>query len=83
MSDPVTLDDTATLRTNRRRLKRGLGRFDVFFLLLCSLVGLDTIGSLAAAGHEAFTWLFILSMLFFVPYGLIVAELSATFPLEG
>ena len=49
MSDPVTLDDTATLRTNRSRLKRGLGRFDVFFLLLCSLVGLDTIGSLAAA----------------------------------
>ena len=83
MSDPVTLDDTATLRANRSRLKRGLGRFDVFFLLLCSLVGLDTIGSLAAAGHEAFTWLFILSLLFFVPYGLIVAELSATFPLEG
>ena len=83
MSEPVTLDGTDAPRVNRRRLRRGLGKFDVFFLLLCSLVGLDTIGSLAAAGHEAFTWLFILSLLFFVPYGLIVAELSATFPLEG
>jgi glutamate:GABA antiporter len=64
MSEPVTLDGADTPRVNRRRLRRGLGKFDVFFLLLCSLVGLDTIGSLAAAGHEAFTWLFILSLLF-------------------
>lgn len=83
MSDPVMLDGTETLRATKSRLRRGLGRFDVLFLLLCSLVGLDTIGSLAAAGHEAFTWLFILCLLFFVPYGLIVAELSATFPVEG
>ncbi|WP_084210866.1 APC family permease [Pseudonocardia acaciae] len=83
MSDPVTLDGTDTLRATKSRLRRGLGRFDVFFLLVCSLVGLDTIGSLAAAGHEAFTWLFVLCVLFFVPYGLIVAELSAAFPLEG
>ncbi|WP_169736662.1 APC family permease [Pseudonocardia spinosispora] len=82
MSEPVALADTTDQRTTRTP-RRGLGRFDVFFLLLCSLVGLDTIGSLAAAGHEAFTWLFVLSLLFFVPYGLIVAELSATFPLEG
>ncbi|GAS89411.1 APC family permease [Mycolicibacterium brisbanense] len=65
------------------RLRQGLRRFDVFFLLLCSLVGLDTIGALAASGPEAFAWLLVFSVVFFVPYGLIVSELSSTFPLEG
>ncbi|MCI2417387.1 APC family permease [Saccharopolyspora sp. K220] len=83
MPEPIATGDTDFLRANKAKLRRSLSRFDAFFLLLCSLVGLDTIGSLAASGHEAFTWLLVLAALFFVPYGLIVAELSATFPLEG
>lgn len=83
MSETRLLEDAGTAEDVRGRLRKGFRRFDVFFLLLCSLVGLDTIGSLASAGHEAFTWLLILAVLFFMPYGLIVAELSATFPLEG
>ncbi|MRH93454.1 amino acid permease [Nocardia sp. SYP-A9097] len=83
MSEPSPTGDTDFLHANKAKLKRGLRRFDVFFLLLCSLVGLDTIGSLASSGHQAFSWLLILALLFFVPYGLIVAELSAAFPLEG
>ncbi|GLY69553.1 APC family permease [Amycolatopsis taiwanensis] len=83
MPDQITADGSDFLQVDRTKLKRGLRRLDAFFVLLCSLVGLDTIGSLAAAGHEAFTWLLILSVAFFIPYGLIVAELSATFPLEG
>ncbi|WP_328402801.1 APC family permease [Nocardia sp. NBC_00403] len=83
MSEPSPTGDTDFLHANKAKLKRGLRRFDVFFLLLCSLVGLDTIGSLASSGHQAFSWLLILALLFFVPYGLIVAELSASFPLEG
>ncbi|MGF6888424.1 amino acid transporter [Nocardia sp. GAS34] len=83
MFDTATIDSTEELVEEKAKLKRGLRRFDVFFLLLCSLVGLDAIGSIAAAGHEAFTWLLILTALFFVPYGLIVAELSATYPIEG
>jgi len=76
--------DSPNLEEQKAKLKQGgLRRFDVFFLLLCSLVGLDTISALASAGPQAFSWLLVLSVLFFVPYGLIVSELSATFPLEG
>lgn len=77
-ADPVDGDRRPAVRRLRR-----LGRLDVFFLLICSLVGLDTIGSIAASGPEAFTWLVLALGFFFVPYGLVVAELSATFPVEG
>ncbi|HEX7827446.1 MAG TPA: amino acid permease, partial [Mycobacterium sp.] len=77
------IDEPDVQEVSTGRLRKGLRRFDVFFLLLCSLVGLDTIGALASSGPEAFTWLLVFSVLFFVPYGLIVSELSATFPFEG
>ncbi|MBU3066679.1 APC family permease [Nocardia sp. NEAU-G5] len=79
----TSIDSIDFLSETKTKLKLGLRRFDAFFLLICSLVGLDTIGSLAASGPQAFTWLLVLALLFFVPYGLIVAELSATFPVEG
>lgn len=67
----------------RSRLRRSLRRVDVVFFLLCTLVGLDTIGSVAAKGPEGLTWMVILAVIFFFPYGLLVAELGTTFPVEG
>jgi amino acid transporter len=52
-------------------------------MLLCAIVGLDTIGSVAARGPEGLTWMAILGVLFFAPYGLLIAELGSTFPEEG
>jgi amino acid transporter len=67
----------------RSRLRRSLRRVDVVFFLLCTLVGLDTIGSVAAKGPEGLTWMVILAVVFFFPYGLLVAELGTAFPVEG
>lgn len=67
----------------RRLLRKSLRRVDVFFFLICTLVGLDTIGSVAANGLQGLTWLVILGLVFFLPYGLLVAELGSAFPLEG
>jgi glutamate:GABA antiporter len=64
-------------------LEKSLSRRDVFFFLVCTLVGLDTLGSVAARGGEGFLWLVVLALFFFVPYALLVAELGSTFPAEG
>jgi amino acid transporter len=69
--------------TQRARLRRDFHRFDILFFLICTLVGLDTIGSVAANGPQGLAWMIILAVVFFVPYGLLVAELGTAFPFEG
>ena len=64
-------------------LRRELGRLDTVLLLLSAMVVVDTIGAIAIAGAEAFTWLVVLFMTFFVPSALISAELGAALPEQG
>lgn len=66
-----------------RKLRKHFGRFDILFFLLCTIVGVDTIGSVASHGAEAFTWLIVLAAVFFVPSALLTAELGTAFPEEG
>jgi amino acid transporter len=65
------------------KLQRHFGRFDILFFLICTIVGVDTIASVAGAGGEAFTWMLILAVVFFVPQALLFAELGSAFPQEG
>jgi amino acid transporter len=67
----------------KKKLQKHFARFDILFFLLCTLVGLDTIGSVAAKGAQGFTWIVILAVVFFVPYALLTAELGTAFPEEG
>ncbi|MFI7336464.1 APC family permease [Streptomyces sp. NPDC050085] len=76
-------DLSAALGEQRSRLRKDLRRLDVLFFLICTLVGLDTIGSVAAQGPQGLTWMAILALVFFLPYGLLVAELGSAFPVQG
>lgn len=67
----------------RAKLRQHFGRFDILFFLVCTLVGVDTIGTVAAEGGVAFTWLLVLAVVFFVPSALLFAELGSAFPEEG
>ena len=67
----------------KSKLQKSLRRFDLVFFLICTLVGLDTIGAVAKNGAQGFTWLVFLGIFFFVPYGLLMAELGSAFPFEG
>ncbi|MEA2291158.1 MAG: glutamate:GABA antiporter [Solirubrobacteraceae bacterium] len=67
----------------KAKLKKHFGRFDMFFFLICTLVGLDTLGAVASNGAQGFTWLAVLGLAFFIPYALLTAELGSTFPEEG
>jgi len=67
----------------KKKLQKHFGRLDIFFFLICTLVGLDTIGAVAKQGAEGFTWLIFLGLAFFIPYALLTAELGSAFTEEG
>lgn len=64
-------------------LHKTLRRFDIVFLLIAAVVGLETLGQVSGYGAEAFTWALVLAVFFLVPYGLIFAETGAAFSEEG
>jgi amino acid transporter len=65
------------------KLRKAVGRADTLVLMLCALVGLDTLGAVSSDGAQAITWLAALALFFFVPYALLTAELGSAFPDEG
>jgi amino acid transporter len=69
--------------SERSKLRRELRRIDTVFFLISAMVVVDTIGAIAIGGPEAFTWLIVLAIAFFVPSALASAELGAAIPDEG
>jgi amino acid transporter len=82
-ADEFVEHTTAAALEEKKKLKKHFGRFDMLFFLICTLVGLDTLGSVANQGAQGFTWLVFLALVFFVPYALLTAELGSTFTEEG
>ncbi len=67
----------------KAKLRKSFFRGDLVLFTACAIVALETLAFTASAGAEAFTWLVVTFLLFFIPYGLVMAELGATFPVEG
>jgi amino acid transporter len=74
---------TAAAVAEKAKLKKHFRRFDMLFFLICTLVGVDTLGAVAANGAQGFTWLIFLGVFFFLPYAFLTAELGAAFAEEG
>ncbi len=64
-------------------LKRVLGRADLVLFTVCAILTIDTLASSAAMGVAWFSWWAITMTVFFIPYGLITAELGSAWPGEG
>jgi glutamate:GABA antiporter len=77
----LTVASPASIESGK--LSRHFGRFDILFFLICTIVGVDTIASVASDGGQAFTWMIIFALVFFVPQALLFAELGTAFPQEG
>ena len=60
-----------------------LGHLDLLLFSVCAILTIDTLASAASMGVSWFTWWALTMVLFFVPYGLITAELGAAWPQEG
>jgi glutamate:GABA antiporter len=76
-------DVTAAAAVERAKFQRHFARFDMLFFLICALVGLDTLGTVANFGAQGFTWMLFIGIFFFLPYGLLTAELGSSFTDEG
>jgi amino acid transporter len=79
----VPYDVTEAELIEKAKLKKHFGRFDILFFLICTLVGVDTIGTVASNGATAFSWMMIMAVVFFIPSALLFAELGTAFPEEG
>lgn len=62
---------------------RVLGRADLLLFTVSAILTIDTLASAASMGVSWFAWWAITMVVFFVPYGLITAELGAAWPGEG
>ena len=64
-------------------LPRVLGRLDLLLFSVCAILTIDTLASAASMGASWFGWWALTVVFFFVPYGLITAELGGAWPQEG
>ena len=67
----------------KKKLRKELRLFDMVFILAAALIGVDQLGAFASNGGQALTWLTISAITYFIPYGLLTAELGSTFTQEG
>ena len=79
----IDAPETQAAADEKRKLRKHFGRFDMLFFLICTLVGVDTLGAVASNGPEGFTWMIFLALFFFVPYALLTADLGSAFTGEG
>jgi amino acid transporter len=73
-----------TIETIKKpQYKKVLGALDTFLFTICALLFVDTVAPMASMGPTAITWFVIMVIIFFIPYGMIVAELGSTYPEQG
>jgi glutamate:GABA antiporter len=65
------------------RLERCLSRVDLLLFSVSAILTIDTLASAASMGMTWFTWWGITMLVFYIPYGLMTAELGAAWPGQG
>src|SRR5215831_15540730 len=83
MDTSVREVSTSATLEEKKKLRKEFKVFDMIFITIAAIIGLDTISATVQNGGQALTWLLISAVTFFLPYGLLVAELGTTFPQEG
>ncbi len=63
--------------------KKVLRSLDMTLFTVCAILVMDTLAPSAAIGASSISWWVITLVLFFIPYGLITAELGTTYPEQG
>lgn len=69
--------------SEKPQFERVLTRLDLLLFTISAILTIDTLASAASMGMTWFTWWGITMLVFFVPYGLVSAELGAAWPGEG
>ncbi len=72
-----------SIETADRNFKKSLSLFDLVLFTFCAVFVIDTLAASAAIGPSTITWWIICTIVYFIPYGLISAELGTTYPEQG
>tara|TARA_R110000751_G_scaffold27139_2_gene71921 strand:+ start:2464 stop:3849 length:1386 start_codon:yes stop_codon:yes gene_type:complete len=63
--------------------KKILGKKDLVLFTVSAILLLDTLASAASVGVSSIFWWLFLSVVFFIPFALISAEMSCSYPAQG
>lgn len=63
--------------------KKVLGLWDLMLFTFCAMFGVEAIPAIAAIGPSAISWWLICTVGFFIPFGLVTAELGSTYTGQG
>ena len=63
--------------------KKSLGMMDMTLFTVSAILFLDTLASTATMGAAAITFWVVLGLIFFLPFGLLSAEMGTTYPEQG
>lgn len=74
---------SAVVKKKESGFKKAFRGLDMTLFTVCAILVIDTLAPSAAIGPSSISWWIITLVLFFIPYGLITAELGATYPDEG
>src|ERR1700730_15320612 len=74
---------TSATLAEKKKLKKEFKLFDMIFITIAGIIGIDTLGAVSSNGAQALTWLIISAVTFLIPYGLLTSELGSTFTQEG
>jgi len=70
-------------QTDSKGFNKVLRAVDMTLFSICAIIVLDTLGASASIGASSVSWYIITLFLFFIPYGLVTAELGSTYPEQG
>lgn len=65
------------------RFRKVLHSLDLTLFTVCAILVIDQLAASAAIGVQSIFWWVATLLLFFIPYGLITAELGSAYPQEG
>lgn len=75
--------DTTAGATGQRGYRKVLRGLDLTLFTVCAILVIDQLAASAAIGPQAVFWWIFTMVLFFIPYGLITAELGSAYPDQG
>ena len=72
------------MHAERKKFRKSLFRLDLVVFTVAAFVSVDGIAAMAAyGGGQTLFWIAALIVVYLIPYGMIVAEMGSTFPMEG
>ncbi|MBC7670559.1 MAG: APC family permease [Gemmatimonadaceae bacterium] len=85
MAAPTPIIPTAASKpaAPKPRFAKVLRGLDMTLFTVCAILVIDQLAASAAIGVQSIFWWLLTLVLFFIPYGLITAELGSAYPQEG